>query len=51
MSSLKWAAEADVREMADAHTNALSERFDGEVFTNVLEAPYLKLAQWLSGDA
>jgi hypothetical protein len=44
-------AEADAREMAGAHSNALGERFDGEVFTKVLEHPYLKLAQWLRGDS
>jgi len=43
-------SEADAREMAGAHTYAFGERFDGEVFTKVLEHPYLKLAQWLRGD-
>jgi hypothetical protein len=43
-------AEADPREMAGAHANALGERFDCEVFTKVLEHPYLKLAQWQRGD-
>src|SRR6266852_855535 len=36
--------------MAGAYTNAVGERLDGEVFTKVLEHPYLKLAQWLRGD-
>jgi len=43
-------AEADAREMASAHTNALGERFDSKVFAEVLEHPYLKLAQWFRGD-
>ena len=34
-------ADTDAREMASAHTNALSERFDGEVFTKVLQHPHL----------
>ena len=43
-------AEADAREMAGTHTNALGERFDSKVFAKVLEHPYLKLAQWSRGD-
>src|SRR6266550_5357694 len=43
--------QADAREVASAHTNALGERFDGKVFAKVLQHPYLKLAQWLRGDS
>src|SRR5580658_9773247 len=43
-------AQTDAREMACAHTQALGQRFDGEVFAKVLKHPYLELAQRLRGD-
>ena len=43
-------AEADAREIAGAHSDAIGERFDREGFAKVLEHPYLKLAQWMRCD-
>jgi hypothetical protein len=42
--------ETNAREMTGAHADALGERFDGEIFTKMLDHPNLKLSQWLRGD-